>query len=98
MTEQSKSVEYEYAVDSQWSGWWSGYGAERLPENEIKQRASKGWRLVSTESRPFWWWGVSIVPPSFVSIRNKILYIFERAKKLAYFHLVLQKRELSKED
>ena len=80
MTETGKSAEYEYAVGSQWAGWWGGYGAERLLENEINQRASEGWRLVHTESKLFTWFGISIVPPFFFNIRQKILYIFERAK------------------
>ena len=65
MAKPDKSPAYEYTVDSQWAGWWGGYGAERLLEKEINQRASEGWRLIRTEARPFWWWGVSIVPPFF---------------------------------
>ena len=80
MTETGKSAEYEYAVDSQWAGWWGGYGAERLLEFELNQRASDGWRLISTQSRPFVWIGISIVPPFFCNFRHKVIYIFERAK------------------
>ena len=80
MAGQIKKVEYEYAVDSQWAGWWGGYGAERLLENEINQRASQGWRLFQTESQTFWWWGFALVPPFFVARRTKISYFFEREK------------------
>ena len=80
MTETAKSTEYEYAVDSQWAGWWGGYGAERLLENQINQRASEGWRLIRTESKRFLWFGLAIVPFFFVAMRYKLLYIFERAK------------------
>ena len=80
MAETGKSAEYEYAVDSQWAGWWGGFGAERLLQNEINQRASEGWRLIRTDARPFLWFGLSIVPFFFIGRRTKILYIFERAK------------------
>ena len=80
MVETGKSVEYEYAVDSQWAGWWGGYGAERLLENEINKRASEGWRLIRTESKSFVWFGLAIVPLWIVAKRTKILYIYERAK------------------
>ena len=80
MTETGKSAEYEYVVDSQWAGWWGGYGAERLLENEINKRANEGWRLIRTESQSFLWWGLGIVPLWIVAKRTKILYIYERAK------------------
>ena len=80
MIEPYKSTEYEYVVDTQWAGWWGGYGAERLLETEINQRASEGWRLIDIEARPFLWFGVSIVPPFFINMRQKLLYTFERAK------------------
>ena len=80
MTETGKSAEYEYAVDSQWAGWWGGYGAERLLEHEINQRASEGWRLIDVESQTFFWWGLAIVPLWIFAKRTKLLYIYERAK------------------
>ena len=49
MAKPDKSPAYEYTVDSQWAGWWGGYGAERLLEKEINQRASEGWRLIRFE-------------------------------------------------
>ena len=69
---------YEYIVDSQWAGFWGGYGAEKLLSAEISRRAADGWRLQSVQAQKFWWVGLSIVPPFFIHWRVKLSYFFER--------------------
>ena len=80
MTTQTDQ-ESEYVVDSQWAGWWGGYGAERLLANEINSRARDGWKLRDIEASNKWWWGISAWPPAIVSLRTKLLYVFERPKR-----------------
>jgi hypothetical protein len=70
--------ELEYVVDSQWTGFWGGYGAERLITQHINRRAAEGWRLASTKTSHFLWWGLAIAPPFIVHVRAKLLYVFER--------------------
>ena len=62
---------YEYVADSQWAGWWGGYGAEHLLGREMNDRAAEGWRLHAVDVKTFLWflgW----------ALRTKLLYIFER--------------------
>jgi len=61
---------YEYIVESQWAGWWGGYGIERVLEIRINKFAEQGYRLIRTERIwCLWWWWI---------LRPKLLYIFER--------------------
>ena len=68
--------EFEYIADSQWAGFWGGYGAERLLSNEINKRAQDGWRLTAVQAQKFWWFGI----PWILQRRAKLVYIFEREK------------------
>ena len=69
---------YEYLVHSQWAGWWGGYGSEPLLQREITLRAAQGWRLASTKTDKFMWFGVSVWPPAIIAFRTRVLYVFER--------------------
>jgi len=69
---------FEYIVDTQWSGFWGGYGAEKLMSAEINRRAKDGWRLQQVQAEKFLWFGISIVPPFIVNFRIKLSYFFER--------------------
>ena len=55
---------YEYVADSQWAGWWGGYGAEHLLGREMNERAAEGWRLHDVDVKTFLWFGVTIWPPA----------------------------------
>ncbi len=78
---------FEYVVDSQWAGWWGGYGAEHLLAREVNERAADGWRLHDVEAKSFLWFGFTVWPPAlpfwFIgwAYRTKLLYFFERAKR-----------------
>ena len=75
---------WEYVADSQWAGWWGGYGAEHLLDNEMNERAANGWRLHAVDVKTFLWFGFTVWPPAFPlwfvgwALRTKLLYIFER--------------------
>ena len=73
--------EAEYVVDSQWAGWWGGYGAERLLANEINNRARDGWKLKDIETSTKMWFGLSLWPLALWALRTKVLYVFERPKR-----------------
>jgi len=63
---------YEYLMESDWLGWWGGFGAERVKAERLNGRGGEGWRLVRSESKWFlWFW---FMP------RVKVLYIWERPK------------------
>lgn len=63
-------MKYEYAVESQWAGFWGGFGRNILIEMPLNRLADGGWRLIRTEHIwALWFW---VMP------RPRLLYIFER--------------------
>lgn len=61
---------YEYLMESDWLGFWGGFGSESVKTERLNSRGREGWRLVRTErARFFAFW---FIP------RVKILYIWER--------------------
>lgn len=71
-SEPQGDLMYEYAVESQWAGWWGGYGSEHLLVRRLNEYADRGWHLIAVERiRAFWWW---MIP------RPKLLYVFERGQ------------------
>lgn len=71
-TEEAGEVVRQYVVESQWAGWWGGYGDERLIEDRLNSFGQEGWRLVRTERIWAWWF--------WLILRPKLLYVFERAE------------------
>ena len=68
------SSEYEYLVESQWAGWWGGYGEEHVLANHLERRAAEGWRLAKVERGIYlWFWYIP---------RTKLLYFWERERTL----------------
>jgi hypothetical protein len=63
---------YEYLMESDWAGWFGGYGAESVKCERLNRRGQEGWRLVRSESKLFLW--MCFLP------RVKLLYVWERPK------------------
>ena len=73
---------FEYVADSQWAGWWGGYGAEHLLAREINERAADGWRLHTSEAKGFLWFGITAWPPRVPALVCRIRHEDETALHL----------------
>ena len=63
---------FEYLMESDWGGWWGGFGSEGVKCERLNTRGAQGWRLVRSESKWFFW--------MWVFPRPKILWVWERPK------------------